>query len=1116
MPSSIETTYEEIMGLNDHSSPEKSLSQRLATFRKWLSKEARAKVHSAVCIVNGEATDGTRNAPVLILDRNANVDSAANGAMSADGTVSSAQHQLEGRVGVVDRDSISLYDRTMGCQVRSTREIRKDEVLLSLPRSGFITPDLVAASDAGKAVLACCQAPPGVESFSYWDVLENTSICAQKVSQKVIRSTNGPQMLVKVLQERKKAEIAFQKRTQNNQALADSDWDDAAAPTKFKLAEPKTISTRAPFLAFLIHQRFSNVEKAPVESDSFCDTDESEEGNAWRLCMAPIKCPPDAPESFSPYARTLPSSVSLPMCWKRNELALLSGCIPGVSVLQDVASSTLQLVAEFTALLDAGILERFPDTFPPGLLTWDRWVWAAAVFSSRSLPGKGYINAEDDSMNAFQPLDPLEFQSPAEVWSELGVLIPLLDMLNHESEDNQVTWERCVPETEGESSEDDGTPEPHPPRAVTHSKVKKGNEVFTNYGSMSNSNLLLSYGFAQMNNPADELRNMGWALADAVGNVEPPYDFIPPFPASTDNVYESHDEEAIKAWWTEDRIKFLGNQINASFAPGAVLSNLRSLRKMSSTAYCDGNYDPILLAAVVGATMPAKNLSTYLGETGESQKVVITKRHQTIMQRYLRFFFTRKLEKLLQNLDNGLKAHFGNVNLCTKLSDGGLKYQQTEGGSVIGWQAFFDANAYKASMEVENRYYAMGTDSCILALYDGQLRALQESLDGVIDNEKFASRVVRLLEDLEYDISNDQSDPTDEASGEAAMPSPASQNGSAAKSPKNRKKSKPKKNTVDRVANPAAAALTVDKPPAVKLHIGNLSYSTTPSDLYDYFSEIYGQDNVLECHIPIERDTGRSRGFGFVAMPESVAQKALNSGRKHEVDGRVLKVARSNSAGSTSSARLPSGPPPVASDRCLTCGYRPKYCTCPRPNIPGFVPPVPGGVPPPLGPPPIPRGPPPLPPPIDYGRGPRDYGPPADRYRDDRRRDYYDDDRYRDYDRDRRRYDDDYYRRGGYDDDDYYRERSRRDRDRGRSYDRERDRDRDRDRDRSRSRSSSRRRDYDDRERSSSRRERKSEPDDYDHSSRKRSRSRSRDKSSRKKKSKRRNRSRSRSPNPPS
>lgn len=1112
-------TYEEIMGMGGDLSAAKALSRRLLTFRQWLSDDARAEVHPAVCLVNGEATDGTKNAPVLVFERQRHEppSAAARGGAGTGGTAGGGtggagggdsllpSKKFEGRVGLVDGDgSTALYDRTMGCQVRAVREIKPAEVLLTLPRAAMITPDLVAASDAGKAVWACCGASKG-DSASVWDALENTTVCASKFSSKLARNT-GPQTLVKILQERKKAEAAFKKRVEanNRHELVDSDGDDealsssASSAHRFRLAEFGSVSTRAPILAFLIHQRFSDAERPPVASNSFIDTEDSTmENNALRTAKEPIQYPPGAPESFAPYARTLPSSVSIPLCWKRNELAMLAGCIPGLTVLQDVGSSTLQLVAEFTALLDAGILERFPQTFPPGLLTWDRWVWAAAVFSSRNLPASSYFNAGDVGSSAFRPADKLEFQSPPEIWDEVGVMIPLLDMLNHEAEDHQVTWQPCVPE-KGElrdDAEQNGAAcEPHPPRAIVHKKVKKGSEIYCCYGAYSNANLILQYGFAQMSNSSDEVR-LGWAMADAVGNVDSPFDFTPSYPKSEDDVFESNDESAINSWWSDERIKLLEKEAFSS-ADSQFIPQLKSRKKMTAIAYSDGTYHPILLAAVVIATMPARDLHRYVpSDDKANQKIVISKRHQQIIQRYLQFSFMRKLEKLLQNLDIGLKGHFTNVKLWTKASNGGLSYRPSEGDNCSGWQSFFDSNAYKAAMEVENRYYAMGTDSCVLALYDGQLRALHVSLDGVSDDEKFTAGVLKQLEDLGFEVSQqDDESSDDKPEGNGESPVANSQNGNGSKSPKNRKRNRKK----------SSSSSTGDRPPAVKLHVGNLSYTTTPSDLYDYFSSIYGQDNVLECHIPIERETGRSRGFGFVAMPEEMAQLALQSGKIHEVDGRVLKIARSNSAGAVSSVKAPEGPPPAATDRCVTCGYRPKYCICPRPNVPGYI--GPPATAPSYGPPTASR----YEPPLAHGRGSRDSyrgsGPP-EHYRDDRRRD--DGDRYRDYDRDRRyRRDDDYRRSYDRDDDDNYRERSRRDRERDRSRERSPG-----------SRSSSRRWEHDDRDRdrdrASSRRDVLGEPDEYDRArKRSRSRSRSKDKGSRRKKSKRRNRSSSRTASP--
>jgi RNA recognition motif-containing protein len=1094
------STYEEIMGIGSEASAAKALSQRLVAFRQWLTEEAKAEVHPAVCIVNGEATDGTKNAPVLVFERPVPAATpptgTSNGSNSA-GDGSAAAKKVEGRVGAIDGDgSAALYDRTMGCQVRAVRELKKDEVLLVLPRTSMVTPDLVAASDAGKAVLSCCKAVDNCNSF--WDSLANTTECESRFSAKVAR-TAGPQTLVKILQERKKAESAFKTRVD----LRNS--GQASSPPIFRLAEYGSVSTRAPFLAFLIHQRFSNAERAPVSSTnpSFMDTADNLEDSAFRSVKVPVHYPPNAPKSFSPYARTLPSLVSVLLCWKRNELALLAGCIPGLSLLQEVGSTTLHLVAEFIALLDAGILERFPNTFPPGLLTWERWVWAAAVFGSRNLPASCYMNAVDT--NSSGPADKLEFQTPMEIWNELGVMIPLLDMLNHEAVDHQVTW---LPRGAGNEIEDDNG-RLLPPRAVIHKKVKKGSEIFCCYGALSNANLMLQYGFAQMSNSSDEVR-LGWALADAVGNVDPPFDFEAPYSTTTDDVFESHDESAINSWWTDDRIKLLEKEAFSS-ADSKFIPDLKARKKMTAIAYNDGTYHPILLSAAVIATMPAKDIRFHLSEEASSQPVSISKRHQRILQRYLQFSFMRKLEKLLQNLDAGLKGHFTSVKLWTKATGGGLNFQR-DGDVCTGWQSFFDANAYRTTMEVENRYYAMGIDSCVLALYDGQLRALQVSLDGVSDDEKFAGGVLKQLVDLGFVLSDDdgememdddleskpeaspKADVEDREEANGDSPEISSQNGASSKTSRNRKRNR-KKNT----------GATGDRPPAVKLHIGSLSYTTTPSDLYEYFSSIYGQDNVLECHIPIERETGRSRGFGFVAMPEEIAHRALTSGRKHEVDGRVLKIARSNSAGTVSSVKVVEGPKPVATDRCATCGYRPKYCICPRPNVPGHV-----GPPGPFHGPPHPH---PYDPPPDHDRGPRDgyRGGPPDYYRDDR---YRDGDRYRQSDRGRHYHRDDNYHRSY--DDDYNRERSRRERGRERSRDRSRDRSRSPD-----SRSSSRRWEHDERNRVSSRRNLRDsddESEDYDRSrkrSRSRSHSRSKDKSSRRKKSKRRHRSRSRTENSP-
>src|ERR687895_523673 len=73
-----------------------------------------------------------------------------------------------------------------------------------------------------------------------------------------------------------------------------------------------------------------------------------------------------------------------------------------------------------------------------------------------------------------------------------------------------------------------------------------------------------------------------------------------------------------------------------------------------------------------------------------------------------------------------------------------------------------------------------------------------------------------------------------------------------------------------------------------KLYVGNLSYNTTSSDLEQLFSQ---HGTVQSAEVISERETGRSKGFGFVQMgsdEEAQAAIAALNGQQH--DGRALTV----------------------------------------------------------------------------------------------------------------------------------------------------------------------------------------------------------------------------------
>ena len=71
------------------------------------------------------------------------------------------------------------------------------------------------------------------------------------------------------------------------------------------------------------------------------------------------------------------------------------------------------------------------------------------------------------------------------------------------------------------------------------------------------------------------------------------------------------------------------------------------------------------------------------------------------------------------------------------------------------------------------------------------------------------------------------------------------------------------------------------------IYVGNLPWSTTDSDLRNLFSQ-HGE--VSSAHVIEDRETGRSRGFGFVEMDEEGARKAIQALNGADMQGRALKV----------------------------------------------------------------------------------------------------------------------------------------------------------------------------------------------------------------------------------
>ncbi|WNE97975.1 RNA-binding protein [Streptomyces luomodiensis] len=72
-----------------------------------------------------------------------------------------------------------------------------------------------------------------------------------------------------------------------------------------------------------------------------------------------------------------------------------------------------------------------------------------------------------------------------------------------------------------------------------------------------------------------------------------------------------------------------------------------------------------------------------------------------------------------------------------------------------------------------------------------------------------------------------------------------------------------------------------------RLHVGNLSYQTTTQDLATLFEQ-FGE--VLDATVITDRESGRSRGFGFVEMDEVAAEKAMAQLDGSQLNGRAVTV----------------------------------------------------------------------------------------------------------------------------------------------------------------------------------------------------------------------------------
>jgi len=73
----------------------------------------------------------------------------------------------------------------------------------------------------------------------------------------------------------------------------------------------------------------------------------------------------------------------------------------------------------------------------------------------------------------------------------------------------------------------------------------------------------------------------------------------------------------------------------------------------------------------------------------------------------------------------------------------------------------------------------------------------------------------------------------------------------------------------------------------MRMYVGNLPYDTNDEGLREIFEEF---GTVIDVKVIMDRETGRSRGFGFVEMDDESARRSMEELNGREIGGRTLRV----------------------------------------------------------------------------------------------------------------------------------------------------------------------------------------------------------------------------------
>jgi len=155
------------------------------------------------------------------------------------------------------------------------------------------------------------------------------------------------------------------------------------------------------------------------------------------------------------------------------------------------ACRQLHLYGQYDSLFPA-LSVAHPEMFPSHVFTRGAWLWAHSSYSTRCFPAGVFGETISEDL-------------------EDGVMIPLLDMLNHDHAACNTGWPTGVQEVDGSSS---SAALKGVGRMLVHEAIKKGKDIIFSYGMKSNL-ALVHYGFTMWDNP-HEVVNLATLIPSAL------------------------------------------------------------------------------------------------------------------------------------------------------------------------------------------------------------------------------------------------------------------------------------------------------------------------------------------------------------------------------------------------------------------------------------------------------------------------------------------------------------------------------------------------------------------------------------------------------------------------